>query len=46
MAKAFKMVIKVLEDRVLGFYITILDYHLVKSEYDNILVSYLTVIGL
>ena len=40
------MVIKVLEDRVLGFYIVVLDYYLVKSEYDNILVSYLTVIGL
>ena len=40
------MVIEVLEDRVLGFYITILDYYLVKSEYDNVLISYLIVIGL
>ena len=46
MAKLFKTVIEVLEDKVLGFYITVLDHYLVKSIYDNVLVNYLTVIRL
>ena len=40
------MAIEVLEDKVLGFYIIILDYYFVKNEHDNVLVSYLIIIGL
>jgi len=46
LVEIFKVVIKVLKDRVLGFYIIILDYYFIKSEYNNVLVSYLIIIRL
>ena len=46
LAEVLKKAIKTLEEGVLGFYILTLDYSFIKSEHDNILVSYLAVIRL